>query len=111
MEVTRLNFRDWRNILLGTAVGVLGVRMSPQLRRAARPVTRTLIAGFMDISLQTKSSVARIMEEMENLVAEAQYERDQAAQAHPGQSPDPSGKKLSQDGTSASSTDASFPHD
>jgi hypothetical protein len=56
-------------------VGVAAAKLLPYLSQAARPVTRGLMAGAIDLSYKTKTLVAEAREEFDTMVAEAEYRR------------------------------------
>lgn len=70
-----MRVRDLRNVLFGVVVGVAGVKLRPAISKVARPALRTLTAAVIELSLQARAAMARTREDIENIVAEAEYER------------------------------------
>lgn len=64
-----------RGFSLGLGAAVLGFLLVPATRKALRPVLVAGLRGLMDLADQAKVSLATAREELEDIVAEAQFER------------------------------------
>ena len=64
-----------RNFGLGVGAAVLGYLLWPMARQAVRPVVKGAVKGALLLGDRVQELTARAREEMEDLVAEAQFER------------------------------------
>jgi len=66
----------YRNgLITGLALGIVATLFSPSLWRWGRPAAKAAVKQGLDAYDAGRESVARIGEAMEDLVAEAQFER------------------------------------
>jgi hypothetical protein len=66
----------YRNgLITGLALGIVATLFSPTLWRWGRPVAKSAVKGGLDVYDAGRESVGRIGEAVEDLVAEAQFER------------------------------------
>jgi hypothetical protein len=64
-----------RNVTLGLGIAILGVLMLPTVRDTLRPIALRAFQGVMDLSEQAQGLVAGMKEDLEDIVAEAQFEK------------------------------------
>ena len=70
-----LQSREAKGFGLGVGAAVLGFLFWPVIKRSARPVTKVVVAGAMAAGDRVRTAVAELKEGLEDVVAEAQFER------------------------------------
>ena len=70
-----LRSREAKGFGLGVGAAVLGFLFWPVIKRSARPVTKVVVAGAMAVGDRARTAVAELKEGLEDVVAEAQFER------------------------------------
>lgn len=77
-----LRSREARFFGLGIMAAVVGYFLAPVARRKLKPVAKQLVAGAMVAGEKIQETMARAKEGMEDVVAQARFERlQQQAQA------------------------------
>lgn len=62
-------------LITGAALAAAGILLLPSLRRYGRPLALAGLKSLMEGAEEVKSLAARLREDLEDLVAEAEYER------------------------------------
>lgn len=71
----RLKNRDSKSFAYGIGVALLGALLFPTIKDSLRPVALKAMQGVKDLSEQAQSLVGSVREDMEDLVAEAEFEK------------------------------------
>ncbi|MHB9144529.1 MAG: hypothetical protein ACYC5Y_04250 [Symbiobacteriia bacterium] len=82
-----LQSREAMSFGLGVGTAALGLLLWPVIKKASRPVAKSLVAGAMAAGDRAKSAMAELKEGLEDVVAEAQYERMQESGKAGGPTP------------------------
>lgn len=71
----RLKSPNTKSFAYGIGVAVLGALLFPTLKDSLHPVAMKAVQGVKDLSEQARSLLGSVREDMEDLVAEAEFER------------------------------------
>lgn len=68
-----------RGFGLGMGVALLGLLLLPRAKRTVRPLAKSVVRGALGVVEGAARAVAEAREELQDIVAEVQWERAQAA--------------------------------
>lgn len=71
----RLKSPSNKNFVYGVGVAVLGALLFPTLKESLHPIAMKAMQGVRDLSEQAQGLLSGVREDMEDLVAEAEFER------------------------------------
>jgi hypothetical protein len=71
----RLKSGNTKNLAYGAGLALLGVLMYPTLRSALHPAMARAAQGFAELSEKAQGLIGSLREDMEDLVAEAEFEK------------------------------------
>ena len=65
----------WADVVAGATLAAFVAAVAPGLRRYARPLAVALVADLLDVTDAVRSTVARLKEDLTDMVVEAQFSR------------------------------------
>lgn len=71
----RLTKGNTKSFAYGAGLAILGMLLFPTVKEGLRPVMEKTVRGFMDLTERAQGLVSSVKEDMEDLVAEAEFER------------------------------------
>jgi glutamate racemase len=71
----RLKSPSNKNFAYGVGVALLGALLFPTLKESLHPVAMKAVQGVKDLSEQAKGLLSSVKEDMEDMVAEAEFEK------------------------------------